>query len=149
MTAPKKKRRNLLYGLQQFIAAKWQTFRAWQEHPVSYRLDEKEHVCNNCGHTFRGNYCPMCSQSARHGRITWLAIWQGIGQLWGIESRSAIPFGSYSCVRGIWYAIISAGKGIQATFRFLFLGNIMAVDGLCRAEFFDHTTDCYDRHPDP
>lgn len=52
-------------------------------------MDESEHVCSNCGRTFTGNYCPVCSQSARHGRITWLAIWQGIGQLWGIESRPA------------------------------------------------------------
>lgn len=57
---------------------------------MTYRMDEKEHVCNNCGHTFKGNYCPMCSQSARQGRISWLALWQSIGQLWGIESRSAI-----------------------------------------------------------
>lgn len=70
--------------------ADWQSFRAWQEHPTNYQMDESEHVCSNCGHTFTGNYCPVCSQSARHGRITWLAIWQGIGQLWGIESRSAL-----------------------------------------------------------
>lgn len=72
------------------IAAQWQAFRAWQENPISYRMDTSEHVCNNCGHTFRGNYCPVCSQSAHQGRISWLTIWQGIGQLWGIESRSAI-----------------------------------------------------------
>ena len=72
------------------IAARWQAFRAWQENPISYQLDTSEHVCKNCGHTFRGNYCPVCSQSARHGRVSWLSIWQGIGQLWGIESRSAI-----------------------------------------------------------
>jgi hypothetical protein len=47
-------------------------------------------VCNNCGHTFKGNYCPVCSQAARHGRIGWLSLWEGIGQLWGIESRSGI-----------------------------------------------------------
>ena len=76
--------------LGQLIRTKWQEFRAWQENPMQYRIDETEHVCNNCGHTFKGNYCPVCSQSARQGRITWLAIWQGIGQLWGIESRSAI-----------------------------------------------------------
>ena len=75
---------------RQLLAAKWQSFRAWQENPITYRMDECEHVCNNCGHTFTGNYCPVCSQSARHGRITWLAIWQGIGQLWGIDSRSAL-----------------------------------------------------------
>ena len=73
-----------------YLKSKWQAFRAWQESPIHYQMDETEHVCNNCGHTFVGNYCPVCSQSARHGRITWLAIWQGIGQLWGIESRSAI-----------------------------------------------------------
>lgn len=72
------------------IATRWQAFRAWQENPISYHMDESEHVCNNCGHTFRGNYCPVCSQSARQGRVSWLSIWQGIGQLWGIESRSAI-----------------------------------------------------------
>jgi len=76
--------------LGQLIRDKWQSFRSWQEHPVRYRMDESEHVCNNCGHTYTGNYCPVCSQSARHGRISWLALWQGIGQLWGIESRSAI-----------------------------------------------------------
>jgi len=74
----------------QFIRTKWQSFRLWQEQPIHYTLDESEHVCNNCGHTFVGNYCPVCSQSARHGRISWLATWQGIGQLWGIDSRSAL-----------------------------------------------------------
>ena len=74
----------------QFIQAKWQSFRDWQQQPIHYRLDESEHVCNNCGNTFTGNYCPVCSQSARDGRISWLAIWQGIGQLWGIDSRSGL-----------------------------------------------------------
>lgn len=72
------------------LSKHWQAFRAWQENPFSYRMDETEHVCNNCGHTFRGNYCPVCSQSARHGRVSWLAMWQGIALLWGIESRSAL-----------------------------------------------------------
>ena len=77
-------------GLTNKITARWQAFRAWQENPFSYKMDTSEHVCNNCGHTFRGNYCPVCSQSAHQGRISWLTIWQGIGQLWGIESRSAV-----------------------------------------------------------
>ena len=76
--------------IKQFLRSKWQAFRAWQENPKAYRMDETEHVCNNCGHTFNGNYCPVCSQSARHGRIGWLTLWEGIGQLWGIESRSGI-----------------------------------------------------------
>ncbi len=76
--------------IKQFIRTRWQAFRAWQENPRTYRMDETEHVCNNCGHTFKGNYCPVCSQSARDGRIGWLSLWEGIGQLWGIESRSGI-----------------------------------------------------------
>lgn len=73
-----------------FIQSQWQSFRAWQQQPIIFRLDESEHVCNNCGHTFTGNYCPVCSQSARDGRISWMAIWQGIGQLWGVDSRSGL-----------------------------------------------------------
>lgn len=74
-----------------WIHIQWRAFRAWQQQPQAhYRLDETEHVCNNCGHTFVGNYCPVCSQAARHGRIGWRSLWEGIGQLWGIESRSAI-----------------------------------------------------------
>ena len=76
--------------IKQYIRAKWQAFRAWQENPRAYRMDETEHVCNNCGHTFKGNYCPVCSQSARHGRIGWLTLWEGFGQLWGVDSKSGI-----------------------------------------------------------
>ncbi len=76
--------------IKQFLRSRWQAFRAWQENPIVYRTDETEHVCNNCGHTFKGTYCPVCSQPARHGRIGWLTLWEGIGQLWAIESRSGI-----------------------------------------------------------
>lgn len=76
--------------LGEAMKRQWDAFRAWQEKPMNYSMDETEHVCNNCGHTFRGNYCPVCSQSAKHGRISWLALWQGIGQLWAIESRSGL-----------------------------------------------------------
>ena len=76
--------------IRQILKSKWQAFRAWQEQPIEYRMDETEHVCNNCGHKFVGNYCPVCSQSARDARITWMTIWQGIGQLWGIDSRSGL-----------------------------------------------------------
>lgn len=76
--------------IKQYLLTRWQAFRAWQENPRTYRMDETEHVCNNCGRTFRGNYCPACSQPARQGRIGWLSLWEGIGQLWGVESRSGI-----------------------------------------------------------
>ena len=30
-----------------YIRTRWQAFRAWQENPKVYRMDETEHVCNN------------------------------------------------------------------------------------------------------
>lgn len=76
---------------QGFFRDKWQSFRAWQEQPITYQRPGKtKHVCKNCGHRFQGNYCPVCSQPVGQGRITWITMWQGFGQLWGIESRSGL-----------------------------------------------------------
>lgn len=75
---------------KQRIVSLWRSFRAWQERPITYRMNNQKHVCHNCGHTFKGNYCPVCAQPAGQGRVGWLTTWQGIAQLWGIESRSAV-----------------------------------------------------------
>jgi len=34
-----------------------------------------EHKCLNCGHSFNGNYCPECGQSAHTKRIEWHYLW--------------------------------------------------------------------------
>ncbi|MBO4730289.1 MAG: DUF3667 domain-containing protein [Bacteroidaceae bacterium] len=67
-------------------------FKAWQRHPYTYQFkDQALHRCANCGHTFRGNYCPCCSQQAGVGRVTWAALKQNIMMVWGMESRS-LPY---------------------------------------------------------
>ena len=49
-------RTHVVKKIEQFVRTRWQAFRAWQENPKAYQMDETEHVCNNCGHTFKGNY---------------------------------------------------------------------------------------------
>ena len=52
--------------------------------------DEKleEHQCPNCGHVFKGNYCPVCSQGAGDGHITWKWVGKSILDVWGMDTRS-------------------------------------------------------------
>ena len=95
MTATKQQRttqkiKAYYQGLKNTLKPKYLLFRQWQQQPIHYWTDETEHVCNNCGHRFRGNYCPVCSQSAQQGRVSWLSLWQNIVLLWGLESRSAV-----------------------------------------------------------
>ena len=63
-------------------------YRQWQREPFSYTRDCATHKCNNCGEEFQGNYCPICSQRARLGRITWKSVWLGFMELWGMHTRS-------------------------------------------------------------
>lgn len=48
----------------------------------------EEHLCPNCGHVFKGNYCPVCSQGAGDGHITWKWVGKNILDVWGIDTRS-------------------------------------------------------------
>lgn len=67
----------------------YRRFRAWQLRPRRYTdKDMEQHRCNNCGHEFRGNYCPVCGQKATWGRITWGAVRDNVMLLWGMESHS-------------------------------------------------------------
>ena len=64
-------------------------FRAWQDKPYHYSDEEQEeHRCANCGHVFKGNYCPVCRQDARDGRVTWRWVGKSILDVWGLDSRS-------------------------------------------------------------
>lgn len=76
--------------LKKTLRTNHRRFRRWQQKPVRYQRDQTEHVCNNCGNRFKGSYCPVCSQSARLGRVSWLSLWQNIVLLWGLDSRSAV-----------------------------------------------------------
>ena len=64
-------------------------FRTWQNNPYHNSDEEQEeHRCANCGNVFRGNYCPVCRQDAKDGRITWKWVGKSILDVWGLDSRS-------------------------------------------------------------
>ena len=44
--------------------------------------------CANCGHVFKGNYCPVCRQEVGDGRITWKWVGKSILDVWGMDTRS-------------------------------------------------------------
>lgn len=73
----------------QSLKSKIALFKRWQRRSPAFRLaSEEEHRCLCCGHSYRGNYCPRCSQKAGLGRITWHSVRIGIMDVWGLGSRS-------------------------------------------------------------
>ena len=63
--------------------------RQWQKKPFDYEFEtNEEQHCNNCGHTFKGNYCPYCSQKAGEGHIGWDSVRQSVMDVWGLGSHS-------------------------------------------------------------
>ena len=44
--------------------------------------------CANCGHVFKGNYCPVCRQEVGDGHITWKWVGKSILDVWGMDTRS-------------------------------------------------------------
>lgn len=70
----------------------YRRFRRWQLEPFHYaNHSDGEVVCQNCGTTFDGNFCPICGQKAGVGRITWQTLREGVMILWGMDSRS-LPY---------------------------------------------------------
>ena len=67
----------------------FERFKRWVRRSPTFSLtSEEEHRCHCCGHSFRGNYCPHCSQKAGVGRITWRSVRNGVLDIWGLGSRS-------------------------------------------------------------
>ena len=67
----------------------YKRFRAWQENPFSYAMDETQtHHCHNCGYEYVGNFCPRCSQKANMGEVSWTSVREGVMEIWGMGSRS-------------------------------------------------------------
>lgn len=52
-----------------WIKNKWQRFTRWQQQSPEYTMTNASVECLNCGTSYRGNYCPMCGQSAKVSRI--------------------------------------------------------------------------------
>ena len=91
---------------KQQLKEKLEQFRQWQEQPYDYTYSpDKEVHCNNCGHDYRGNFCPVCSQKAGMGRIGWRSVHQGIMDIWGLGTRSLI----YS----VWQLLLRPGHIIS------------------------------------
>ena len=91
---------------KQLLKDKLEQFRQWQEQPYDYIYSpDKEVHCNNCGHDYRGNFCPVCSQKAGMGRIGWRSVHQGIMDIWGLGTRSLI----YS----VWQLLLRPGHIIS------------------------------------
>lgn len=64
-------------------------FRVRQNKPTLYSDEELEECrCANCGHVFKGNYCPVCRQEVGDGHITWKWVGKSILDVWGMDSRS-------------------------------------------------------------
>lgn len=69
----------------------FERFKRWQRRTPEFSImSDDEHCCQCCGHRYRGNFCPRCSQKAGVGRITWHTISSGVMEVWGMGSRSMI-----------------------------------------------------------
>ena len=69
----------------------YRRFKAWQLHPADYPVGNVTRCCNNCGHEYTGNFCPVCGQRATVGRITWQVVRRGVMDVWGLGGRS-LPY---------------------------------------------------------
>ena len=71
----------------------------------NYEIGDTVHTCVNCGHEYKGNFCPTCGQKATAGRITWNTVRSGVMDVWGLGSRSL--------VRSLWNLIVRPGRFIS------------------------------------
>lgn len=73
----------------QQLRSRFERFKRWvRRTPTFSPASDEEHRCLCCGHHYRGNYCPHCSQRAGLGRITWRSVRNGVMDVWGLGSRS-------------------------------------------------------------
>ena len=71
----------------------------------STEVGDEVRSCVNCGHEYRGNFCPACGQKSTAGRITWDTVRSGVMDVWGLGSRSLI--------RSLWNLIVRPGRFIN------------------------------------
>lgn len=77
------------------IKERYCRFRAWQESPFHYAMQEGEaHCCRNCGHEFVGNFCPCCGQKATLGEVNWPSVRENVMEVWGVGTHS-LPAGFF------------------------------------------------------
>lgn len=91
-----------LRDLRQRIEDCMARFAAWQRKvPDIPALRAVRTVCKNCGHTFDGNFCPRCGQSASESKFTFKHAIQKSLEVWGLGNRS-LP-------RTLWHLIYRPG----------------------------------------
>ena len=66
-------------------------YHKWKQNPVQYKYPGERHRCDCCGEQHEGNFCPLCGQKATQGPVTWKSVWEGVMELWGLQSRS-LPY---------------------------------------------------------
>ena len=85
-------------------------FKKWRHQSYEFHFaSDEEHECLCCGHRYKGNFCPCCSQKAGVGDISWNSVRQGVLDIWGLGSRSLI----YS----LWQLIVRPGHFISEYIR--------------------------------
>lgn len=63
----------------------------WQKQPaVPSALSTDEHTCQNCDHTYTGNFCPRCGQSANTLRISLRNLLRIFLDTWGLGTHSLL-----------------------------------------------------------
>ena len=68
---------------------KYRRFRAWQENPFHYVMNEEEtHRCCNCDREYVGNFCPQCGQKTTLGEVNWSSVRENVMEIWGVGTRS-------------------------------------------------------------
>ena len=72
------------------LKALYRRFRAWQMAPFQYEKAVERHTCANCGHTYEGDFCPVCGQKHDAGRVSWKSVGQELVKIWGMESKSLL-----------------------------------------------------------
>ncbi len=66
-------------------------FKKWRHQSSEFHISsDEEHECLCCGHRYKGNFCPCCSQRAGAGDISWNSVRQGLLDIWGLGNRSFI-----------------------------------------------------------
>ena len=67
---------------------KKRAFRIWQLTPHKVApMNEELHICQSCGTSYEGNYCPRCGQSSRIGRFSFKTAFTLFLDVWGMGNR--------------------------------------------------------------
>jgi len=67
----------------------YQHFRSWQLEPHEFKCKSKGiNTCANCGHSFEGDYCPVCGQKYNIGRPDWKTVDKELMGIWSVKSSN-------------------------------------------------------------